>query len=166
MNECSGTVVVAFERLFVEDGFEFRGGPDEEAVRSVGVPTPWNQIEAAMAYVLKHPILVITEKGLRGGGLIDRGYDWYVLPVEVRPEACQSQAFLGVVEDWKKRVETYHAKRGSPSTPSPVGVDVASLTVSQIVASLKPAQMWAMLVAIVSLLGAAYGLGAVIAGLR
>ncbi|MEI9810933.1 MAG: hypothetical protein WDO16_25330 [Bacteroidota bacterium] len=42
-------------------------------------PTPWNQIEAAMAYTKGHPLMLIIEKGLKSEGLLEKGNDWYVL---------------------------------------------------------------------------------------
>jgi hypothetical protein len=166
MNECNGTVVVAFERTFIGDGWELRGGPGEEVVKNATLPTPWNQIEAAMAYVLRQPILVITERGLRGGGLIERGYDWYVLPVDMSPEACRSREFLGVIDDWKKRVEAFQAARLSAIDIPAASVDVGTLTVSQILSSLKPSQLWAILVAATTLLGISYAIGVFVSGIR
>jgi hypothetical protein len=164
MNECFGTVVVAFERTYIGDGCELRGSPSEEVVKNAALPTPWNQIEAAMAYVLRQPILVITERGLRGGGLIEKGYDWYVLPVDMTPDACRSKEFLGVIDDWKKRVETFQASKTTAARLE--NIDVGTLSVSQILSSLKPAQLWAILVAFASLIGVSYALGVFVSGIR
>ena len=43
-----------------------------------GLPTVWNQIEAAMAYTLGRPLLVIVEDGLVSEGLLEGKYDWIV----------------------------------------------------------------------------------------
>jgi hypothetical protein len=50
LNKCSGTVVIALERTYFASGIEKRGGPKESSLSNVKLPTPWNQIEAAMAY--------------------------------------------------------------------------------------------------------------------
>lgn len=111
MNDCSGTVVLAFERIHVFEGVELEGGADEKQIIDAKVPTIWNQIEAAMAYVLKQPLLVIVEKGLRNEGLLEFGYDWYVQWVNVDPAIVEGREFVGVFADWKKRVITYHQSK-------------------------------------------------------
>ncbi len=50
MDECSGAVVIALERVFFASGLEKRGGPKETPLTNIKLPTPWSQIEAAMAY--------------------------------------------------------------------------------------------------------------------
>lgn len=104
MNECAGTVVLAFERLYVREGQEKRGSEAEKPLQDVKVPTVWNQIEAAMAYVLKHPLLVIVEKGMRTDGLLETGYDWYVQTIELDPARLNDREFVGIFSDWRARV--------------------------------------------------------------
>ena len=111
MNECSGTVVLAFERIHVIEGVELEGGEEEKKILDAKVPTIWNQIEAAMAYVLKQPLLVIVEKGLRNEGLLEFGYDWYVQWAIIDPDIVTGREFVGVFEDWKKRVINYHQSK-------------------------------------------------------
>ena len=57
MNECSGTVVIAFERIHLEQGYEKRGSDAEKPLANVNISTVWNQIEASMAHVFGHPLL-------------------------------------------------------------------------------------------------------------
>jgi len=69
----------------------------------VRLPTPWNQIEAAMAYAAGLPFLVIVEKGLREEGLLDRGYDWYVQTITPDIAALVSTEFNGILASWRTR---------------------------------------------------------------
>ena len=85
MDKCVGCLVIALERSYFPSGMEKRGGPKESPLSNVKLPTPWNQIEAAMAYSRGLPLMVVVEDGLRGEGLLERGYDWYVQ--SVTPEA-------------------------------------------------------------------------------
>jgi hypothetical protein len=163
MNECSGTVVIAFERIHIERGFEKRGSNAEKLLSNVKISTVWNQIEPSMAYVLGHPLLVIVENGLRSEGLLETGYDWYVQWVDIDASTLQKREFLGVFADWKKRVEDYkiNGKKGASKKIAPI--DPRELTVSQIIGSLKPAQLWTIIgtiiTAIVAIAGTAYKLG-------
>jgi hypothetical protein len=152
LDECSGTVVIALERSYFASGTERRGGPKEIALTDVKLPTPWNQIEAAMTYARGLPLMVIVEAGLKSEGLLERGYDWYVQWVKPEAAALNSNEFNGVLASWKqKMVET--PKKASPSrTPS-------DLTVAELLGGLKPVQLWSVLVALAALVAGAFALG-------
>jgi hypothetical protein len=109
MNECSGTVVIAFERIHIEKGTNQRNSDKVELIKDENLPTVWNQIEAAMAYTLGHPLLVIAESGLRKEGLLET-YDWYIQWVSLNKSALYTPEFTGLFLDWKKRVEKYKPK--------------------------------------------------------
>jgi hypothetical protein len=153
MEKCHGTVVVAFERTYIETGAERRGSPEMQAIKGSTLPTVWNQIEAAMAYVHNHPLLVLVEHGTKSEGLLEKGYDWYVQWCQLDRNVLASREFAGVFADWRRRVEE-HASQ----TPNPVGkaehqeTVPDKLTLGQIVGSMTPAQMWAVLSAVAVLL--------------
>jgi hypothetical protein len=105
MHECSGTVILAFERLHIVTAVDKRGSPKETPLADVNLPTVWNQIEATMAYMATHPLLVLVENGLRHEGLLEQGYDWYVKSVSLDRGAFADREFIGIYTDWKKRVE-------------------------------------------------------------
>lgn len=112
MKECVGTAIIAFERTHIENGADRRGHESERILANVNVPTVWNQIEAAMAYVHDHPLLVIVEHGLKSEGLLETGYDWYVQWVNLEPAELGGVEFQGVFADWKKRItERWQAQK-------------------------------------------------------
>ena len=104
MDRCSGAVIIALERTFFPSAVDKRGGPKEVTLTDVKLPTPWNQIEAAMAYSRGLPLFVIVEAGLRSEGLLEQGYDWYVQRVNPLPSALNSNEFSGVIASWKEKV--------------------------------------------------------------
>jgi hypothetical protein len=88
IRECDGIVVIAFTRTKYEKGIEIRKDENRE-LSNITLPTPWNHIEAAIAYSFDLPLLVVAENGLKPEGLIENGYDWRVYwsnlsPVDVR----------------------------------------------------------------------------------
>jgi hypothetical protein len=105
MDECAGTIILAFERTQIVQAFEKRGSKDERQLADLKLPTVWNQIEATVAYSKGHPLLVIVENGLKAEGLLEQGYDWYVQPVALSADALSSREFQGMFSDWKRRVE-------------------------------------------------------------
>ena len=152
LDQCSGTVVIALERSYFVSGTEKRGGPKEAALSDVKLPTPWNHIEAAMAYTRGLPLMVIVEAGLKSEGLLARGYDWYVQSVKPEAAALHTNEFNGVLASWKqKMVET--PKRASASkSPS-------DLTVAELLGGLRPVQLWSVLVAFAAVVAGAFARG-------
>ena len=78
------------------------------------------------------------------------------------PSTLQETEFLGVFADWKKQVEEYKINGRKDLLNKPTSIDPKELTISQIVGSLKPAQLWTIIgtivTAIVTIAGAAYKL--------
>ncbi|MEW6084041.1 MAG: hypothetical protein AB1607_05525 [Chloroflexota bacterium] len=108
MKECSGIIVIASERMVFERGIEFPKSIEKTGLRQVFMPTIWNQIEAAMAYALHLPMLVIAESSLRPDGFLEREYDWLVLRWgDLLPEHLNSAEFLSVFEKWKTKVADF-----------------------------------------------------------
>jgi hypothetical protein len=147
MKKCAGTVIVAFERLYLREGTERRGSDKAAPLADVKLPTVWNQVEAALAYSQGHPLLVVVEKGIRSEGLLERGYDWYVQWVDIDGSVLSSKEFQGVFADWKKKVVEHKRSSRHSSAGSP-----ADLTIGQILSGLTPAQLWGTLAALAALI--------------
>jgi hypothetical protein len=114
---CSGTIVVALKRIHICEGRELRSALGTQQLRDVGLPTVWNQIEAAMAYSLGQPLLAIVEKDLRSEGVLEAGYDWYVDWLDLRPHSLVEPGFQRIFEGWKANVLKYR-QRLSQLAPS------------------------------------------------
>jgi hypothetical protein len=159
MQDCVGTAVIAFERMHFAEGVEFRGSPKQKTWENVSAPTVWNQIEAAMAYTLGHPLLVVVQEGLHEEGLLEGRYDWYVLRVPFETTALSDREFRGVLTDWKNRVAELHGelsrRTAAVATVQPA-VNPENLTVGQLLGSLKPAQLWGLVATIVTALAAVF----------
>jgi hypothetical protein len=163
MDRCSGIVVIALERSFFPAGLDRRGGPRQVNLAEVRLPTPWNHIEAAMAYTKHLPLLVIVEAGLKPEGLLEAGYDWYVQTVPLEATALGSAEFNGVLADWKEKVLALEPGAG-PAAPVPPpglrGLNPAELSVLDLVGALRPVQLWSVTIALAGLLAGAFSLGA------
>lgn len=158
LDKCSGTVVIALERTYFASGIEKRGGPKESSLSDVRLPTPWNQIEAAMAYSRGHPLMVVVEIGLKSEGLLERGNDWYVQWVKPDAAALSTTEFNGVLADWKRKLAQPSAKAAfEPKV-------VSELTVAELLGGLKPTQLWSVLGALAVLIAGAFALGGKLIG--
>lgn len=77
MLECNGVLTIAFRRTYVSAGAA-RHATDlpkmaETPIKDLWLTSPWSQIEAAMAYQIGLPILILREKGVLDDGILERG---------------------------------------------------------------------------------------------
>lgn len=156
IDECSGTIIIALERTFIASGVEKRGGSMETSIGDVKVPTPWNQIEAAMSYAKGKPLMVIIEEGLKNEGLLEKGHDRYVMWLPPDSSSLNMPKFNGFFASWKKKVEDYNLQKREVCHPV---VDPSTLTIGYLLKNLKPSQLWTVLGGVVVLLVAAFTFG-------
>ncbi len=110
MKQCSGTVVIAFERFHFAQGTEWKGGRHQRRLKNISLPTVWNQVEAGMAYTLGQPLLAIAESHLRNEALLEAGYDWFTNWVDLTPASLSSSEFQATFLKWVEKVEQYKAE--------------------------------------------------------
>lgn len=158
MERCVGTVVLALERSYFPEGTEKRGGDNERSITEIALPTPWNHIEAAMAYSRGLPLLVIVQEGLKHEGLLEPGYDWYVQSIPLDESYLGSAQFNGVLASWKAKIDA--GPELMDEARADTQADPSSMTVGQIVGRLKPSHLWSALVALCAALAGAFSLGA------
>jgi len=118
MVECAATIILAFERTHIDQGVERRDSPREKPFNGINLPTVWNQIEAAMAYTLDHPLFVIVENGIKSEGLFEEKYDWFVYTVDLDSSVFFEQKFMGIFKAWKEEVELRQAKKAMANIQS------------------------------------------------
>lgn len=163
MSECCGSVVIALERTYFQKGIDKRGGDNEKVLKDVKLPTPWNQIEAAMSYTRQLPVMMIVEDGLKPEGLLESGYDWYVQYVQPNRDALNTMEFNGVLTDWKSKVVKTAEELNGPVRISALG-NPEEMTIGQIIGALKPAQLWSLLATFAAIVAGAFALGANLIG--
>jgi len=157
MKRCTGVIVIALERTYFPAGFDRPGGSQQTPLAEVRLATPWNQIEAAMAYASGLPLLVIVQTGVKREGLLEPGYDWYVQQTPLAASSLATVEFNGVLASWKQKL-----KEGRPSAEPAASksIDAGQMTIGQMLSSFKAAQLWAVLTAIVTMVVGAFSLGA------
>ncbi|MEV5748703.1 hypothetical protein AB0L00_12885 [Actinoallomurus sp. NPDC052308] len=162
MDRCKGTVVIAFERIRADHAIEFRGTTKEQSISDLALPTIWNQIEASMAYIKGHPLLVIVEDGLKTEGLLEGRYDWYVQRVDLDVDVLNGAEFKGIFSDWKRRVSEFEARGSEKQRIAP-----EQLTLGQLVRTIRLPQLWATIAALLVIAGivatVAFNLGQAVA---
>jgi len=86
MDECDGAIVLGFRQIAIERGTAKPGTPSASPLQSCFLSTPWNQIEASLAYARGLPVMLIREKGV-SGGVFDFGVtEYFVHEVDLAAE--------------------------------------------------------------------------------
>lgn len=156
IKECDGAVVIAFTRTIFEEGIEIKKD-QQKPLTNIKLPTPWNHIEASMAYSYDLPLLVVAENGLKGEGLIEDGYDWRVYWTDLKPEVVKSDSFKGFLQSWKNSVEEKKL-----AVPNP-DMDFSKIGIGKLLLLIPLPQLWALIgvfATIIALIaGGAYQLG-------
>jgi hypothetical protein len=154
MQKADAVVVIAFTRLAVEKAVDKPGCDNESEILDRSYPTVWNQLEAAMAFGLKLPLLVIIEKGLYQEAMLKDRMEYRTLVTELDNKYFSSEEFRGIFSDWKKMIENISKERR---------IDIKSLTIGAIIKELQPGQLWQIMVSLFGLIsaiaGAAYWVG-------
>jgi hypothetical protein len=100
MRGCHGVLVVAYERNFLEAGFEKRGGTAQKKLNGLSYTTAWNHIESAMAFSLGLPLYIICQHGLVEDGLIETKLDWYVQQADIARGSIFRPEVSGSLQSW------------------------------------------------------------------
>jgi hypothetical protein len=147
LDECHGTVVLAFERALAKTYLDRPGSTEEVTVGDVRLPTVWNQIEAAMSYAKGKPLLVVVERGMRDEGLLEARYDWYVQWIDLTDAALRTDEFRAVLDDWIRKVK---AHENDPTAVARSEHDASALTIKEILGALTVGQLWGIAAAVAS----------------
>jgi hypothetical protein len=159
MRTCDGIVVIAFTRTRFEKGIEFKKDKITP-MENIALPTPWNHIEASIAYSYGLPLLVVAEKGLKAEGVIEDGYDWRVYWTEMDPEVIKAESFKGFLQSWKNAVEENKIIRSDKVKE----IDFSKLSIGKLLNVLPVSQLWKLITIITTILvlvaSSSYKLGA------
>lgn len=154
MQEADAVVVIAFTRLLIEKAIDKPGGESENKILDRNYPTVWNQLEAAMAFGLKLPLLIILEEGVYQEAMLKDRLEYRAIITALDTGLFSSEEFRGIFADWKLISESRSIEQH---------IDVKSMTVGKLIKELQPGQFWKVMVALFGLLsgvaGAAYWVG-------
>lgn len=103
MKTCQGAIILGYPQYEL-NAYISKGGRNISGVKFTS-PTPWNQIEATLAYKDRIPVFIIAHNGIVGG-VFDRGVTGeYVLNLNLKKnEWYKDQEFQGVFSAWKNKI--------------------------------------------------------------
>lgn len=141
MQTVDGVVVIAFTRQIIKKGFSDPTEKKESEISNRKLPTIWNQLEAAMAFGLKLPLLVIIERGLHQEAMLKDRHEYRALVTDLDESFFSSDEFKGIFADWKNKA--LNSKINTKKEQ-----DVRELTARGILKELKPGEIWKVIVVI------------------
>lgn len=100
IGNCHGAVVIAFERTRIVSGLDRPDSPQQKDIQNESHPTVWNQMEAAMAYAQKIPILSLVQIGLKRQGMLSDRFEWKAIETDLNPALLATQEFRQVFSEW------------------------------------------------------------------
>ena len=123
MLESNGLLTVAFRRTFVKTGTaRLRtdvAGLKETRIDGRWLTTPWAHIEAAMAYQVGLPILILREHDVLDDGILERGVVGLYMPEfdltqKHLDRYFDSPEWKGIIGKWEGHVRAVVEKKGAP----------------------------------------------------
>ena len=157
ITECDGMLVIAFERIRINDGLDKPNSSSQKSLNGHIYPTVWNQIEPSIAYARNVPIFTFVQKGLNRQGMLSDRLEWFALEDELTPALFNTDKFNQYFQDWLFRVE---ARKLSPKLSN---VEPSQIKMGELIALLTPTQLWGIISTAIGILAtvatAAYTLG-------
>ncbi|MFA4902555.1 MAG: hypothetical protein WC600_07395 [Desulfobaccales bacterium] len=146
IGKCDGAIVIAFERIRIIEALDKPDSPEQKEIKNESHPTIWNQMEAAMAYAQRVPILTFVQRGVKRQGMLSDRFEWMALETDLSPSFLKTDQFQQVFREWLSYIQ-----KNSTSLQK-VDLDPAELKVGVLLSHLKTKQLWALIVAVSSIL--------------
>jgi len=101
MGKCEGTIVLGIPQIEIENGFMKGTTIDNKII----LGTEWNHIEAALAYSIGHPLLIIHHKNVTRG-IFDRGAcNSFIYEIDMNDTSWAiSNEISGVISNWRSKL--------------------------------------------------------------
>lgn len=106
MLRCDGVLVLGLVQANVETGVAKPGAVGEKRIDGAQFATPWNQIEAGMAFALGLPVFLVREARVTGGVFDVGSSDRFLHQAELTTQWLQSRAFRQPLERWIQDVRS------------------------------------------------------------
>jgi hypothetical protein len=114
---CNGAVIVGLARRFAPVTVDRFNSPKKVVQNRVFTSTPWNHLEAGMAYQLDLPLLILKEKAILPEGILDQALSEYlVFEFDPKTQASGlSKELKETIAAWTREVIEYVGSRSSRS---------------------------------------------------
>ncbi len=115
MRDVHGAVILGMERFHSKEGVYKENSASERIVGDQYFATVWTHIEAAMAYQLELPLLILKEEKLVAEGMFDPGiHEWMIVRINSQePDELKQDPIKGFIDSYIEAVKRcYYTKTG------------------------------------------------------
>ncbi len=101
MKECDGIIVLGYPQILIKSGYN----KSKKIIDEIILSTEWNHIEAALAYSLSLPMLVIHHLGI-SRGIFDRGtLNSFIYEIDLTNDSwIFEKNIIGAFNTWKHKL--------------------------------------------------------------
>jgi hypothetical protein len=107
-----GACILGMTRFHSINGIYKEGSPDQKVVSDQLFSSVWCQIEAAMAYQMDLPLLILKEESLQEEGMFDPGiHEWMIVRIHpTDPDEITRNPIKGFIDSWIEEVRKKYYK--------------------------------------------------------
>ena len=104
MNTCQAAIILGYPQFKVKAALSKAAKPQQQILAVF--PTPWNHIEATLAFKQHIPVLVVAHNGV-SGGIFDYGVTGEYVHVAKLSQLNwhKKKSFRGILKEWKKMIK-------------------------------------------------------------
>ncbi len=113
LNQFNGCLILALERTYLKDGVEKRGSPNEQIITNQILPTLWLQLEAAMAYQMGLPLLILKEESVKEEGMLDpNNHNVRIVKIDPKKHTELDNEFSEkCIQEWVIQIREFENRR-------------------------------------------------------
>lgn len=118
MDDCKGAIILGYPQIYVLSSVIKESGKDDFLL-----PTEWNHIEAALAYMKKMPLLIIHHKGITRGIFEHGAISKFIYEKDLsKTNWFLSEDIKGALKKWKASIKEPQIYKTIIPKPAPMPV--------------------------------------------
>ncbi|MEY4749400.1 MAG: hypothetical protein RIQ60_1614 [Pseudomonadota bacterium] len=117
MMESNGLITIAFRRTLIVDGVSKPQTDNAKQLEHTWLSSPWPHIEAAMAFQIGLPILILREKGVLADGILEKGVIGSYMPefdLDSPDDYLDSDEWKEIIQKWEGYVRQVVENKANP----------------------------------------------------
>ena len=118
MLESNGLITIAFRRALIIEGSGKPKTDNSYSINGKWLTSPWSHIEAAMAFQVGLPVLILRERGVLEEGVLEKGVLGTYMPEfdleSSYSEYLESAEWNQLIRKWEAQVGSVVETKGNP----------------------------------------------------
>lgn len=112
LKTCDGILVLGLKQTRIKSGVHRYGTKDSIKITDEYLSTPWNQIEAGMAFMLDMPVRFFAEKGVTQGVFEKGNHNYMIHQHKLTSTFLDGERLEKLLSDFYLEIAKYHGSKG------------------------------------------------------